>query len=132
MTELCKNTGLAMVNADEKCEGLWTRKEGASESILDYVLMWEEDMKYLKHMKIDEEHDYTPYSIDCSKVVYSDHFAIEVEMNWELKLKEEKKKTLYMGPDEYEKFGEEITQMKVSSIIDEHNLMKHITHGVKK
>ena len=45
MTELCNNTGLTMVNADEKCEGLWTRKEGASESVLDYVLMWEEDMK---------------------------------------------------------------------------------------
>ena len=26
-----------------------------------------------------------------------------------------------MDPDEYEKFGEEITQLKVSSIIDEHN-----------
>ena len=121
MIELCQNTGLTIVNAEEKCEGLWTRKEGTSKSILDYVLMWKEDMEFLEHMKIDKNHEYTPYSVDCSKIVYSDHFAIDVMMNWIMKLKGEKKKVLYMGPEEYEKFSGELNEIQVSTIIDEEN-----------
>jgi exonuclease III len=88
MMELCKNTGVTIVNAEEKCNGLWTRKEGTSKSIIDYVLMWKEDVEYLDFMEIDEQQEYTPYSIDCSKTTYSDHFAIELKMNWIMKLRE--------------------------------------------
>ena len=49
------------VNADSCCEGLWTRIEGQERSVLDYVIMFEEDMRLLGNMKIDEEKDITPY-----------------------------------------------------------------------
>jgi hypothetical protein len=71
MVELCKNTGVAIVNAEEKCNGLWTRKEGTSRSIIDYVLMWKEDVEYLNYMEIDEQQEYTPCSIDCSKAIHT-------------------------------------------------------------
>ena len=119
LLELCQNTGLTIVNKSEKCSGTWTRAEQGVNSILDYVLVWEDDMKYLDQMVIDEARDFTPYAIDGQRIVYSDHAAIELSMNWMMKIREEKEQRTYMSPDDYKLFEDMLQAEQVSEIISE-------------
>ena len=74
---------LNIVNSSkEKCEGLWTRIEGENKSIIDYVLIDEKEANKVIKMKIDENKDYTPYHVSQSRIIYSDHCAIRIKMNW--------------------------------------------------
>ena len=42
---MADETNLKMVNAEEVCEGLWTREEREEKSILDSVMVFERDIK---------------------------------------------------------------------------------------
>ena len=67
LLKLMKKYNMKLVNADACCEGLWTRIEGQERSVLDYVIMFEEDVRLLGNMKIDEEKDITPYCVENRK-----------------------------------------------------------------
>ncbi len=118
LLELCENTGMSIINAHEKCEGKWTRVQGNEKSIIDYVLIWEDDLPYLNYMKIDENHDYTPHSTEGTEYTYSDHYMMEISCNWHLKCKEETTSNLYMGAEQYASFEKELNREKVSNIIN--------------
>ena len=81
--QMILENNLNIVNSSkEKCEGLWTRIEGENKSIIDYVLIDEKEANKVIKMKIDENKDYTPYHVSQSRIIYSDHCAIRIKMNW--------------------------------------------------
>ena len=84
LLKMLKKFKLKLVNAETCCEGLWTRKEGESKSVLDYVIVSEEDLDLVERMEIDEEKDIiTPYYVEKvgGKDVrqYTDHCMIKTE-----------------------------------------------------
>ena len=82
LLELCNNTGIIIANAEDKCRGKWTRSQGGVKSIIDYVLLWKDDVQYLKSMEIDENLEYTPYSTEGTRIIYSDHYMIDVKFSY--------------------------------------------------
>ena len=52
---------LKIMNTSSTCKGLWTRVEGDHKSVLDYVIMNKEDEELVESIRIDEEHEITPY-----------------------------------------------------------------------
>ena len=64
LLKLVKRYRLKIVNAEDCCEGLWTRVEGIQKSVLDYVIVFEKDTKLVNRMKIDTERDITPYFVE--------------------------------------------------------------------
>ena len=121
LLEMCKNTGMGIVNSLKNCEGTWTRVQGKEKSIIDYVLVWEDDIPYINHMKIDVNHEHTPYSTDGNVHTYSDHYMIEISCNWQMKCKVEASSNQYMGKEEYERFEKELECDEVSKMIKEND-----------
>ena len=112
LINIMKKHRMKAVNA-EKCNGLWTRIEGDQKSVLDYVIVFEEDLEKVKSMDIDNEKDITPYYIEKDennrKVrKYSDHLMITVHMQMVLKLKEETKYAIVMDNEGMKKFADEL------------------------
>ena len=86
LTKMMTKYNLNLANATDKCIGVWTREERDSKSVLDYVILKQEDMTYLKAINIDEEKNECPYAFNTKKgsqnIMYSDHNVIEMEMDW--------------------------------------------------
>ena len=76
---------LKILNSAPQCEGKWTRIEGEQKSILDYVIVNENEVGKLKWMKIDEEKLITPYTITKGRMIPSDHCAITASFDWTIK-----------------------------------------------
>ena len=58
--KMVKNNKLTIVNTMEKCEGVWTRAEGQSKSVLDYMLVDAEEEQAVKKLLIDEKREFSP------------------------------------------------------------------------
>ena len=117
-----------MVNADERCDGQWTRVEGSQKSVLDYVLVFEEDSKLVCSMEIDEEKDITPYHIETvegrKERKYTDHSMITMTMD--MSLLNEKSKTYAMILDDcgQAKYRTILEQKKISNLITNDDIRK--------
>ena len=94
LLELASNEEMDILNANSKCKGMWTRIEGGTKSVIDYVLVQKEDTKYLNEMIIDEEKTITPCHVVNKRTIYSDHCAILIKMNWYLATKEQHQKSI--------------------------------------
>ena len=75
LINIVKRQELMLVNSSERTSGKWTREEGNAKSIIDYVLIKQEDEDDVTEMKIDEEKHLAPMRIvkvdgEC-KAVYS-------------------------------------------------------------
>ena len=82
LLKMLKREEMEVLNVNNKCEGMWTRIEGGTKSVIDYVIVNKEDTKYLNKMIIDENKLITPFHIVKDRTIYSDHCAITVKMNW--------------------------------------------------
>ena len=82
MLKTITDEDLVILNASEKCEATWTRIEGDKKSVIDYILVSKEDKNYLNKMTIDEKKIITPCYVVQNRMVYSDHCAILIKMNW--------------------------------------------------
>ena len=128
LLKMMKRFKLKMVNAEECCQGLWTRVEGTCKSILDYVIVFEEDIHLIQKMVIDEGLDQTPYYVEKeggNEVrQYTDHYMIEARMN--INYLQEKSQTYTMIIDEngYERFRDELKRNEVSKLLDDEDIRK--------
>ncbi len=110
---------LSILNSDVKCNGLWTRVEGKSRSVIDYVMIDEENSFALEEMKIDEEREYSPIGYDKDgNPVLSDHNVILSTYNWLLTEQNpvRQKDRKIITHEGYQKIKEEMTKQQVSSI----------------
>ena len=64
LLKMLRKFKMKMVNAEKCCEGVWTRAEGTCRSILDYVIVFEEDIHLVQKMVIDHALDQTPYYVE--------------------------------------------------------------------
>ena len=85
LMRLVETDGIVMLNGQGKCQGTWTRIERESKSVIDYVLVDEDSEHNVKKMLIDEEKLGTPYRLDKTQRIYTDHCTITVTFNWFLK-----------------------------------------------
>ena len=51
----------SVVYITDKCKGIWTRVQNNSKSVLDYILIKEEDIEYVKWLMINEGKTKTPF-----------------------------------------------------------------------
>ena len=58
---MVKDHKLKILNTSEKCKGVWTRQEGTSRSVIDYVITKKEDEQLIEEMTIDEDKEIAPY-----------------------------------------------------------------------
>ena len=121
LLKMVKKYKMKVLNAENCCNGVWTRIEGCKRSVIDYVMVFEEDVQYVKSMEIDEEKDITPYYVDyvdSGKRKYTDHCMITT--TWELSLQENKSNTYATVIDKagWERFREKMKVEQVSKIID--------------
>ena len=70
---------LLVLNTLNCCKGTWTREEGGSKSVLDYVVMDQIEERAVSEIMVDEEKEYAPVTIEG---VMSDHNPIIAEVNW--------------------------------------------------
>ena len=81
MKRFIKRNSLQVINQGIKCEGKWTRTQGDSKSIIDYVLTSNSD-SIVEKMIIDEEKQFSVYYEKDGTTMYSDHYAIKIKLNW--------------------------------------------------
>ena len=120
LLELCKNTGMVIGNAQKNCTGTWTRRMGNERSILDYVLLWKDEITSLKSMKIDENQEFTPYSEYQNQITYSDHYMIEINLDWIQKSKDEASMGMFKRID-YGEYEKHIEESNIREILDPEN-----------
>jgi hypothetical protein len=85
---------LTILNRSKKCTGRWTRISGNQKSTLDYILLFQEDEKYVAQLTIDEEKENTPKYKEGNRWIHSDHCAMNVEVKWtEANIERHKTKT---------------------------------------
>ena len=82
LLKMALENDLAILNKSTKCQGKWTRMQGNEKSILDYILIFQEDEQYIEHMEIDEDKIHTPGYKEKSRTVYSDHCAMICSIRW--------------------------------------------------
>ena len=70
---------LNILNTTDKCEGLWTRTDGNSKSVIDYILVDHQSETAVEEMVIDEDKEFAPMTADS---VFSDHNVMLAKFNW--------------------------------------------------
>ena len=77
LLKMLEKEKMVMANASNKCKGKWTREENGKRSILDYILIEDDDEKYMESLVIDESKEYAPFRLKKDnkqiKTIYSDH-----------------------------------------------------------
>ena len=81
LLKMIKDNKLSVLNNHIRCKGKWTRSQNEKKSVIDYVLIKEEDEERITKVRIDENKEITPYRI-TEEIVYTDHCAIVTEINW--------------------------------------------------
>ena len=120
LLKLAKNNNLFILNESDKCDGLWTRCEGSSRSVLDYMIVDNESNAAFEGMMIDEVREFSPASYDPSGTMYSDHNVIISNFNWVLieAMKEKSRKKEVMTANGYVRYAEELKEAAVADILE--------------
>ena len=111
---------LSILNSINKCRGKWTRISGKEKSIIDYVMVFQEDERYVSSMKIDEDKEDTPRYREGKKTIYSDHCALITEIGWTQANTERyttQKEELVINERALEKFNRETEQGELAEIM---------------
>ena len=58
MIKMIKENNMIILNCLEKCRGKWTRSSGREKSIIDYIMIGEEDENRVESIIIDEKSPY--------------------------------------------------------------------------
>jgi hypothetical protein len=110
--------GLKIMNSSKKCKGTWTRIEGCKKSVLDYIIINEEDEELVKYMNIDEHHEITPYHRQEDRKIYSDHNAMVMDVNWNMRYVSGCQTRTVMNETTKKEYKESTTTSKLAEIWD--------------
>lgn len=137
LNKMITKQGMSIVNSMNICNGLWTRVENNKKSILDYVMTFKEDGRYIKSMKIDESRLDGVYSVKQRKnpkVVLSDHNRIDLRLNiLEAAIEENKEQiSRIMTKEGYRKFETLCNRNKISKQIKEGSINSQYTRWSKQ
>ena len=86
MIEMITENIMIVLNCLEKCLGKWTRSSGKEKSIIDYIMIGEEDINGVESIIIDEKTEKSPYRMGRSDGIthqfFPDHNVMISVMNW--------------------------------------------------
>ena len=85
--KMIEKNKLLVLNGLERCNGIWTREEGGSRNILDYVIIDQGDEDAVVDMTVDEKKEAAPTTMEGSK---SDHNVIMATLNWLIEAQQKK------------------------------------------
>ena len=133
LLQLIKSNKLKILNETEKCEGLWTRVEGNTKSVLDYLIIDECDEPALTAMVIDEKGEYAPARQKINDTCTSDHNMIIARFNWMLDGEKSKaEKQMVITTKGYNRIKKEINERKLSKIWKRSEPFEVLYRGWKK
>ncbi len=119
LLKMMKRQKLSVLNSSEKCQGLWTRVEGNSKSVIDYMIVDKDDEKALQEMIIDEQREYAPCGQDGTM---SDHNVIRSKFDWIITVEQQKRDRTVITQKGYGKIRGEMEKCSISNIIDDGEL----------
>ena len=67
MIKIIKENNMIILNSLEKCRGKWTISSGRAKSIIDYIMIGEEDENGVESIIIDEKKEKSPYRVKAKK-----------------------------------------------------------------
>ena len=88
LIKLIKDQNLHLINESHKTKGVWTRIQNDQKAVLDYILMDNKNAERIIEANVDEEKEVTP--INLKDDICTDHCALSVKINWNVKLETEK------------------------------------------
>ncbi len=121
LMEMVQKQDLYVVNTDERCRGKWTRILGDEKSVLDYMMIKNDDKPYIQGMEIDENKNMTPYWVtreENPRTIYADHCMMRLIIDWKMMLVDTANNRKFMGKKEYGNFTKEINEKRVSKILE--------------
>ena len=119
MIKMIKENNMIILNSLEKCRRKWTRSSGREKSIIDYIMIGEEDENGVESIIIDEKKEKSPYrmrrSDGITHQIFPDHNVTSSVINWVQEEENTKKKTkTVMTNQAYIKYREMLQNGKVS------------------
>ena len=122
LLKMVNKYNLCILNGEKCCKGKWTRIEGEEKSILDYIIINQEDKELYTDMYVDEDKQITPYNVEQElggvRFVYSDHCMIRVRSPMQLKIGDRLIRREKFDRKRREEFAMELEREKVSEILD--------------
>ena len=94
----------------------WTRTDGTKTSILDYVIVDKDDEELIKEMLIDEEREITPNHFVEGRNIYTDHYTIKLEVNWNMRFKPGENKRMIITEDSNAEFKDKTEESNLQQI----------------
>ena len=79
-------------------------------------LINKEDEELVKQMIIDEDREFTPYHTLESRNVYTDHYTMKLEVNWNMRHKPGQNKRTVINEESNEEFKQKTNSTELSSI----------------
>ena len=124
---------MIILNATDKFKGRWTRKQNNSKSILDYIMINEEDKEYVKWLMFDEDKTITLFRIAKRKdeiIIYTDHNVIMGKWSWrkEITGKDVRERNKIMTESSYKQFKNRLEGARISEIWEKHGNVKQLYH----
>ena len=114
--EMIKKQNLKIANANEKCQGTWTRTDGKKKSILDYIVLDRDDEELIKEMTIDEERMITPSHYEGGRKIFTDHYTISLKMNWNMRYEPGMNQRTVINEESNEEFHQKTCTTNLQSI----------------
>ena len=128
LLKMAKQEYLTILNTLESCSGTWTRTEGSSRSVLDYILIDTEDEGSVKSMVVDEEKEFSPIGYVDNKITHSDHNVIMAELDWTVMIKNQAKNKFSQVVTKagLNRVKQELVDKKVSGTIEKEGDMDEV------
>ena len=83
--KIIKENNMIILNSLEKCRGKWTRNSGREKSIIDYIMIGEEDENGVESIIIDEKKEKSLYRLRRSNgithQIFPDHNVMSSVIN---------------------------------------------------
>ena len=132
MMRLVEKEKLIILNTLERCQGLWTRVEKETRSVIDYMMVGEEDEANVKKVVIDERKEITPFRLlkkdGKANIIYSDHNAMMCNLSWreENRQKQHNSNRKIMTENSYKKYERKLEEIEVSKIWEKNEGMQKL------
>ena len=134
LLKMAKQEKLIILNTTEICEGLWTRTEGESRSVIDYILTDDESVEGVQSMMVDENKELSPVGYVENKMTYSDHNVLLASMDW-IMMEEKQQKDMgreIITSKGMENIRLEMKEKRISDVLQREGNITQIYKGWKE
>ena len=134
LLKMSNQEALTIMNTLDICDGVWTRTEGESRSVIDYILIDNDDIGAVKSMIVDEDKEFSPIGYTDKKPTFSDHNVLVAEFDWIVLQKAEAKKRTHkvVTNKGLANIRKEIEEKKVSQIFEKQGDIEEVFQEWRK